>query len=288
MAEAGRPGQVTIATNMAGRGTDIKLTPEEVKRPGGLAIIGTERHESRRVDRQLRGRAGRQGDPGSSQFFRPRSEDDLDASVRFSGRIAAMMDRMGLKEGEALQAKICSNAIERAQKKVEENNFGIRKRSPEYRRRDELAARGDLHPPPPRPLRRADRDRPEQHPLRLRRELRRAARRHRLRGFPLRAGSAKWPSSRRSGPRHMPRRNPPSWRSGSSRICRSSTPDAPKRWPTRYAPSWSASTRSARSSWTATSISRLRTAIWATTCRSTCAAVRRRTGPRSTRSSPRW
>ncbi len=129
VAEAGRPGQVTIATNMAGRGTDIKLT-EEVKKAGGLAIIGTERHESRRVDRQLRGRAGRQGDPGSSQFF-VSLEDDL---MRLFGasRIAAAMDRMGHEEGEALQAKMLSNAIERAQKKVEENNFGIRKRLLEY------------------------------------------------------------------------------------------------------------------------------------------------------------
>ena len=129
VAEAGRSGQVTIATNMAGRGTDIKLTPE-VKEAGGLAIIGTERHESRRVDRQLRGRAGRQGDPGSSQFF-VSLEDDL---MRLFGseRIAAVMDRMGLEEGEVIQSKMMSNAIERAQKKVEENNFGIRKRLLEY------------------------------------------------------------------------------------------------------------------------------------------------------------
>ena len=129
VAEAGRAGQVTIATNMAGRGTDIKLTPE-VKAAGGLAIIGTERHESRRVDRQLRGRAGRQGDPGSSQFF-VSLEDDL---LRLFGseRIAMMMDRMGIQEGEVIQAKMMSNAIERAQKKVEENNFGIRKRLLEY------------------------------------------------------------------------------------------------------------------------------------------------------------
>ena len=129
VAEAGRAGQVTIATNMAGRGTDIKLTPE-VKAAGGLAIIGTERHESRRVDRQLRGRAGRQGDPGSSQFF-VSLEDDL---LRLFGseRIAIMMDRMGIQEGEVIQAKMMSNAIERAQKKVEENNFGIRKRLLEY------------------------------------------------------------------------------------------------------------------------------------------------------------
>ena len=129
VAEAGRSGQVTIATNMAGRGTDIKLTPE-VKAAGGLAIIGTERHESRRVDRQLRGRAGRQGDPGSSQFF-VSLEDDL-LRLFGSGRIAAMMDRMGLKEGEVIQAGMMTKAIERAQKKVEENNFGIRKRLLEY------------------------------------------------------------------------------------------------------------------------------------------------------------
>jgi preprotein translocase subunit SecA len=129
VAEAGRPGQVTIATNMAGRGTDIKLTAE-VKAAGGLAIVGTERHESRRVDRQLRGRAGRQGDPGSSQFF-VSLEDDL---MRLFGseRIAGLMDRMGLKEGESIQAGMMSRAIERAQKKVEENNFGIRKRLLEY------------------------------------------------------------------------------------------------------------------------------------------------------------
>ena len=129
VAEAGRSGQVTIATNMAGRGTDIKLTPE-VKAAGGLAIIGTERHESRRVDRQLRGRAGRQGDPGSSQFF-VSLEDDL-MRLFGSGRIASMMDRMGLKESEVIQAGMMTKAIERAQKKVEENNFGIRKRLLEY------------------------------------------------------------------------------------------------------------------------------------------------------------
>ncbi len=126
---AGKPGVVTIATNMAGRGTDIKLT-EEVKKAGGLAIIGTERHDSRRVDRQLRGRAGRQGDPGSSQFY-VSLEDNL---MRLFGseRIAKMMDRMGLKEGEVIQHSMISKSIERAQKKVEENNFGIRKRLLEY------------------------------------------------------------------------------------------------------------------------------------------------------------
>ena len=129
VAEAGRPGQVTIATNMAGRGTDIKLT-EEVKAAGGLAIIGTERHESRRVDRQLRGRSGRQGDPGSSQFFV--SVEDQLMRLFGSDRLAAMMDRMGIQEGEAIQAGMMSKAVERAQKKVEENNFGIRKRLLEY------------------------------------------------------------------------------------------------------------------------------------------------------------
>lgn len=127
--EAGKTGTVTIATNMAGRGTDIKLTPE-VKKAGGLAIIGTERHESRRVDRQLRGRAGRQGDPGSSQFF-VSLEDDL---MRLFGseRISGIMDRLGLKEGEMIQHPMITKSIERAQKKVEENNFGIRKRLLEY------------------------------------------------------------------------------------------------------------------------------------------------------------
>ena len=129
VAKAGLSCAVTIATNMAGRGTDIKLSPE-VKAAGGLAIIGTERHESRRVDRQLRGRAGRQGDPGSSQFY-VSLEDNL---MRLFGseRIAKLMDRMGLKEGEVIQAGMMSRAIERAQRKVEENNFGIRKRLLEY------------------------------------------------------------------------------------------------------------------------------------------------------------
>ncbi len=129
VAEAGRSGQVTIATNMAGRGTDIKLSPE-VKSCGGLAIIGTERHESRRVDRQLRGRAGRQGDPGSSQFF-VSLEDNL-MRLFGSDRIAKMMDKMGLEEGEVIQAGMMTKAIERAQKKVEENHFGTRKRLLEY------------------------------------------------------------------------------------------------------------------------------------------------------------
>ena len=124
-----RAGAVTIATNMAGRGTDIKLTPEVVK-AGGLAIIGTERHDSRRVDRQLRGRAGRQGDPGSSQFY-VSLEDDL-MRLFGSGRISGVMDRLGLKEGEVIQHSMISKSIERAQKKVEENNFGIRKRLLEY------------------------------------------------------------------------------------------------------------------------------------------------------------
>ena len=127
--EAGQAGMVTIATNMAGRGTDIKLTPE-VKEAGGLAIIGTERHDSRRVDRQLRGRAGRQGDPGSSQFF-VSLEDDL-MRMFGSGRIAGIMDRLGLEEGEVIQHSMITKSIERAQKKVEENNFGIRKRLLEY------------------------------------------------------------------------------------------------------------------------------------------------------------
>ncbi|MCD4774221.1 MAG: preprotein translocase subunit SecA [Bacteroidales bacterium] len=129
VAEAGQPGAVTIATNMAGRGTDIKLTPEVVN-AGGLAIIGTERHESRRVDRQLRGRSGRQGDPGSSQFF-VSLEDDL-MRMFGSSRIAGIMDRLGLKEGEVIQHSMISKSIERAQRKVEENNFGIRKRLLEY------------------------------------------------------------------------------------------------------------------------------------------------------------
>ena len=129
VAEAGGAGVVTIATNMAGRGTDIKLKGE-VKANGGLAIIGTERHDSRRVDRQLRGRAGRQGDPGSSQFY-VSLEDNL---MRLFGseRIAKMMDRMGHKDGEVIQHSMISKSIERAQKKVEENNFGVRKRLLEY------------------------------------------------------------------------------------------------------------------------------------------------------------
>ncbi len=129
VAEAGQSGSVTIATNMAGRGTDIKLQ-EGVKKAGGLAIIGTERHDSRRVDRQLRGRAGRQGDPGSSQFF-VALEDDL-MRMFGSARIAKIMDRLGLKEGEVIQHSMITKSIERAQKKVEENNFGIRKRLLEY------------------------------------------------------------------------------------------------------------------------------------------------------------
>ncbi len=129
VADAGLNGMVTIATNMAGRGTDIKLTPE-VKKLGGLAIIGTERHESRRVDRQLRGRAGRQGDPGSSQFF-VSLEDDL-MRLFGSDRITGIMDKIGLKEGEMIQHSMITKSIERAQRKVEENNFGIRKRLLEY------------------------------------------------------------------------------------------------------------------------------------------------------------
>ncbi len=127
--EAGKPGIVTIATNMAGRGTDIKLSAE-VKAAGGLAIIGTERHDSRRVDRQLRGRAGRQGDVGSSQFY-VSLEDNL---MRLFGseRVAKVMDKMGLEEGEVIQHSMMTKSIERAQKKVEENNFGVRKRLLEY------------------------------------------------------------------------------------------------------------------------------------------------------------
>ncbi|GLB52028.1 protein translocase subunit SecA [Neptunitalea chrysea] len=129
VAEAGNPGIVTIATNMAGRGTDIKLS-DEVKKAGGLAIIGTERHDSRRVDRQLRGRSGRQGDPGSSQFY-VSLEDNL---MRLFGseRVAKMMDKMGLEDGEVIQHSMMTKSIERAQKKVEENNFGVRKRLLEY------------------------------------------------------------------------------------------------------------------------------------------------------------
>ena len=129
VARAGQKSIVTIATNMAGRGTDIKLSPE-VKAAGGLAIIGTERHESRRVDRQLRGRAGRQGDPGSSVFF-VSLEDDL-MRLFSSDRIASVMDKLGFKEGEVIEHKMISNSIERAQKKVEENHFGSRKRLLEY------------------------------------------------------------------------------------------------------------------------------------------------------------
>jgi preprotein translocase subunit SecA len=127
--EAGKPGIVTIATNMAGRGTDIKLSPE-VKAAGGLAIVGTERHDSRRVDRQLRGRAGRQGDVGSSQFY-VSLEDNL-MRLFGSDKVAKVMDRMGLKEGEVIQHSMMTKSIERAQKKVEENNFGTRKRLLEY------------------------------------------------------------------------------------------------------------------------------------------------------------
>jgi preprotein translocase subunit SecA len=129
VANAGQSGVVTIATNMAGRGTDIKLT-SEVKKAGGLAIIGTERHESRRVDRQLRGRAGRQGDPGSSVFY-VSLEDDL-MRLFATEKIAGLMDRMGFEEGDVLEHSMLSKSVERAQKKVEENNFGIRKRLLEY------------------------------------------------------------------------------------------------------------------------------------------------------------
>jgi preprotein translocase subunit SecA len=129
VAEAGKPGNVTIATNMAGRGTDIKIN-DEVKKAGGLAIIATERHDSRRVDRQLRGRAGRQGDPGTSQFY-VSLEDNLMRLFQ-SDRIASLMDKMGHKDGEVIQHSMVTKSIERAQKKVEENNFGTRKRLLEY------------------------------------------------------------------------------------------------------------------------------------------------------------
>ena len=129
VAQAGQSGTVTIATNMAGRGTDIKLS-DAVRKAGGLAIIGTERHESRRVDRQLRGRAGRQGDPGSSVFY-VSLEDNL-MRLFSSERIAKVMDRLGFKEGEMIEHPMISKSIERAQRKVEENNFGIRKRLLEY------------------------------------------------------------------------------------------------------------------------------------------------------------
>ncbi|MDE6371023.1 MAG: SEC-C domain-containing protein, partial [Duncaniella sp.] len=129
VAHAGKQGMVTIATNMAGRGTDIKLTPE-VKAAGGLAIIGTERHESRRVDRQLRGRSGRQGDPGSSVFY-VSFEDQL-MRLFATDRVMKMLDTLGLKEGERIESRMVTNAIGNAQKRVEENNFGIRKRLLEY------------------------------------------------------------------------------------------------------------------------------------------------------------
>ena len=129
VALAGQPGTVTIATNMAGRGTDIKLT-DEVKKSGGLAIIGTERHESRRVDRQLRGRAGRQGDPGSSVFFV--SFEDTVMRLFANENIVKTLDRLGFKEGEMIESKMVTRSIENAQKRVEENNFGIRKRLVEY------------------------------------------------------------------------------------------------------------------------------------------------------------
>jgi preprotein translocase subunit SecA len=129
VAEAGKPGKVTIATNMAGRGTDIKIS-EEVRKAGGLAIIGTERHESRRIDRQLRGRAGRQGDPGTSQFYV--SLEDRLMRLFGSERMASWMDKLGHQEGEVIQHSMVTKSIERAQKKVEENNFGIRKRLLEY------------------------------------------------------------------------------------------------------------------------------------------------------------
>ena len=129
VAQAGKKGTVTIATNMAGRGTDIKLPPE-VKEAGGLAIIGTERHESRRVDRQLRGRSGRQGDPGSSVFYL--SFEDQLMRLFATDRVTKMLDTLGIKEGEMIESKMVNRAIENAQKRVEENNFGVRKRLLEY------------------------------------------------------------------------------------------------------------------------------------------------------------
>ena len=187
VAEAGRAGQVTIATNMAGRGTDIKLTPE-VKEAGGLAIVGTERHESRRVDRQLRGRAGRQGDPGSSQFF-VSLEDDL---MRLFGseRIASMMDRMGLKDGEEIQAGYGDQGY----RACSEEGRGEQLRYPQtfarIRRRDEFAAYGNLLPPPQRAGRRADRHRPQQHRARLCRNVRGELRRGGFRGFQFRTDTS--------------------------------------------------------------------------------------------------
>ena len=129
VAQAGQTSSVTIATNMAGRGTDIKLSPE-VRKAGGLAIIGTERHDSRRVDRQLRGRAGRQGDPGSSEFYV--SLEDKLMRLFGSERIAGVVDKLGMKDDEAMVSGMLSKSIENAQRKVEENNFGIRKRLLEY------------------------------------------------------------------------------------------------------------------------------------------------------------
>lgn len=129
VAQAGQSSTVTVATNMAGRGTDIKLSPE-VKAAGGLAIIGTERHDSRRVDRQLRGRAGRQGDPGSSIFYV--SFEDKLMRLFGSDKIAATVDKLGMTDEDALESRMLSNSIEKAQRKVEENNFGIRKRLLEY------------------------------------------------------------------------------------------------------------------------------------------------------------
>ncbi len=174
VALAGRPGTVTIATNMAGRGTDIKL-PTEVKEAGGLAIIGTERHESRRVDRQLRGRSGRQGDPGSSVFY-VSFEDQL-MRLFATDRVMKMLDTLGLKEGEMIESGMVTKAIENAQKRVEENNFGIRKRLLEQ------AAYLHLQPPPSRPPWRTHRNRHRQHDLRPHREPRGQLRpAHRLRG----------------------------------------------------------------------------------------------------------
>ncbi len=262
VAEAGRSGQVTIATNMAGRGTDIKLTPE-VKQAGGLAIIGTERHESRRVDRQLRGRAGRQGDPGSSQFF-VSLEDDL-MRLFGSGRIASMMDRMGLKEGEVIQAGLMTKAIERAQKKVEENNFGIRKRLLEY---DDVmdSPRAVIYAPPPCPLRRTDRDRPEQHHVRLRHDVRGESRRRRIRRFPYRNDPRSGHPAfvRRGGVRKAKPRE----------LIELIVADLQGAYTRRMKaiadmvrPLWSVFMKTAKASWTPISTSPSRTDTWATTSR---------------------
>ena len=163
VAQAGQKAVVTIATNMAGRGTDIKLAPE-VRAAGGLAIIGTERHESRRVDRQLRGRAGRQGDPGSSVFYV--SFEDTVMRLFATDRVVKMLDRLGLKEGERIEANMVTKSIENAQKRVEENNFGIRQETAGVRRRDERTAQSGVFTPPSRSDGRTHRHRHYEHDLR--------------------------------------------------------------------------------------------------------------------------